>query len=90
MDLSIILPRPDSRGSRPPLCNNPPIFAARSKIQKGIKRWDKVLMACLFLSLLAVFPVAGLDDYGVNVLRGKDLEACSPRPSQPGSCQNPT
>ena len=41
---------------------NPAIFAARSKIQKGIKRWDKLLMACLFASLLAVFPVAGLDD----------------------------
>jgi len=41
---------------------NPAIFAARSKIQKGIKRWDKVLMFFLFLSLLAVFPVAGLDD----------------------------
>jgi len=41
---------------------NPAIFAARSKLQKGIKRWDKVLMACLFTSLLSVFPVAGLDD----------------------------
>jgi len=41
---------------------NPAIFAARSKLQKGIKRWDKVLMACLFISLLAVFPVAGLDN----------------------------
>lgn len=41
---------------------NPTIFAARSKLQKGIKRWDKVLMFFLFLSLLAVFPVAGLDD----------------------------
>ena len=41
---------------------NPAIFAARSKIQKGIKRWDKVLMFFLFLSLLAVCPVAGLDD----------------------------
>ena len=40
---------------------NPAIFAARSKIHKGTKRWDKLLMACLFLSLLAVFPVAGLD-----------------------------
>ena len=41
---------------------NPAIFAARSKIQKGTKRWDKVVMFFLFLSLLAVFPVAGLDD----------------------------
>lgn len=41
---------------------NPAIYAARTKIQKGIKRWDKVLMFFLFLSLLAVFPVAGLDD----------------------------
>lgn len=41
---------------------NPEIFAARSKIQKGIKRWDGVLMVVLILSFLAVFPVAGLDD----------------------------
>lgn len=41
---------------------NPAIFAARSRIQKGIKRWDKLLMGFLFFSLLAVFPVAGLDD----------------------------
>jgi isoprenylcysteine carboxyl methyltransferase (ICMT) family protein YpbQ len=41
---------------------NPEIFVARSKIYKGIKRWDKILMFFLFLSLLAIFPVAGLDD----------------------------
>jgi protein-S-isoprenylcysteine O-methyltransferase Ste14 len=41
---------------------NPEIFAARTKIQRGIKKWDKVLMSFLFLSLLAVFPVAALDD----------------------------
>ncbi len=41
---------------------NPAIFAARSRIHKGIKPWDKVLMFFLFLSLVAVFPVAALDD----------------------------
>jgi protein-S-isoprenylcysteine O-methyltransferase Ste14 len=41
---------------------NPEVFVARSKLRKGIKPWDKVLMFFLFLSLLAIFPVAGLDD----------------------------
>jgi protein-S-isoprenylcysteine O-methyltransferase Ste14 len=42
-------------------CVNPEIFVARSKIHAGTKRWDKVLMACLAPSLLAVFSVAALD-----------------------------
>jgi protein-S-isoprenylcysteine O-methyltransferase Ste14 len=41
---------------------NPEVFVARSKLRKGIKPWDKVLMFFLFLSLMAIFPVAGLDD----------------------------
>ncbi len=40
---------------------NPEIFVARSKIHAGTKRWDKVLMAFLFLSLTAIFIVAGFD-----------------------------
>ena len=40
---------------------NPDIFAARSKIHAGTKRWDKVLLALLFPSFLAIFPVAALD-----------------------------
>ena len=41
---------------------NPAIFVARSRIQKGIKPWDRVVMCFLFLSILAVFVVAALDD----------------------------
>jgi len=40
---------------------NPEIFVARSKIHAGTKPWDKVAMAFLFSSLMAIFPVAGLD-----------------------------
>lgn len=41
---------------------NPEIFVARSKaFQPGTKRWDKVMMALLFLSLTAIFIVAGFD-----------------------------
>jgi protein-S-isoprenylcysteine O-methyltransferase Ste14 len=42
---------------------NPEIFVARSKIQKGTKWWDKVVLLFLLLSLAAIFPVAGLDDH---------------------------
>jgi protein-S-isoprenylcysteine O-methyltransferase Ste14 len=41
---------------------NPEIFLARSKIHSGTKPWDKVAMFLfLFTSLVAIFPVAGLD-----------------------------
>lgn len=40
---------------------NPDIFVARSRIQKGTKRWDEVVLFFLLLSLVAIFPVAGLD-----------------------------
>jgi protein-S-isoprenylcysteine O-methyltransferase Ste14 len=40
---------------------NPEIFVARGKIHAGTKAWDKVLMACLALSLLAILSVAALD-----------------------------
>jgi len=40
---------------------NPEIFIARSRIHAGTKGWDKVLLAFLLLSFLAIFPVAGLD-----------------------------
>jgi protein-S-isoprenylcysteine O-methyltransferase Ste14 len=41
---------------------NPAIFVARSKIHKGTKRWDKVVIFFLLPALLAIFPVAGLDN----------------------------
>ena len=40
---------------------NPEVFIARSKIHKGTKRWDMALSPFVLLSLLAIFPVAGLD-----------------------------
>lgn len=40
---------------------NPEIFVARSKIQAGTKAWDKAMIFLLLASLVAVFPVAGLD-----------------------------
>ncbi len=41
---------------------NPEIFVARSRVfRAGTKRWDKVLMMFLFLSLTAIFIVAGFD-----------------------------
>jgi protein-S-isoprenylcysteine O-methyltransferase Ste14 len=42
---------------------NPEIIVARSKMHTGTKGWDKkVFMAPLLLSLLAIFPVAALDN----------------------------
>jgi protein-S-isoprenylcysteine O-methyltransferase Ste14 len=38
---------------------NPEIFAARSKLQSGIKPWDKVMMILLIVSIMTIFPVAG-------------------------------
>jgi hypothetical protein len=40
----------------------PEIFVARSKIQKGTKAWDKVLLLPVILSFVAIFAVAGLDE----------------------------
>jgi len=41
---------------------NPEIFAARSKIQKGTKGWDKILTVFIILTFIAILPVAALDD----------------------------
>src|SRR6266542_486236 len=41
---------------------NPEMFALRSRVHPGTKRWDKVVIGLLFLAILAVPPVAGLDD----------------------------
>jgi len=41
---------------------NPEIFAARSRIQPGTKRWDRILLIFLFAAMLAIVPVAALDD----------------------------
>lgn len=40
---------------------NPVIFAARSRVQEGTKRWDRVLLAVFMPLLMAILPVAGLD-----------------------------
>jgi protein-S-isoprenylcysteine O-methyltransferase Ste14 len=41
---------------------NPEIFAARSKIQKGTKGWDRILTYFIILAFIAILPVAALDD----------------------------
>ena len=41
---------------------NPQMFAVRSRVHPGTKRWDKVVIGLLFLAILAIPPVAGLDD----------------------------
>jgi protein-S-isoprenylcysteine O-methyltransferase Ste14 len=40
---------------------NPEIFVARSKVHKGTKQWDRVLLVLILGSFFAVFMVAGLD-----------------------------
>jgi protein-S-isoprenylcysteine O-methyltransferase Ste14 len=41
---------------------NPAIFVARSKmVRAGTKRWDKVLIALLMLSFIAIFSIAAFD-----------------------------
>jgi protein-S-isoprenylcysteine O-methyltransferase Ste14 len=40
---------------------NPDIFLARSRIGKGTKLWDKVLMVPLLVSFFGIFAVAGFD-----------------------------
>jgi isoprenylcysteine carboxyl methyltransferase (ICMT) family protein YpbQ len=41
---------------------NPEIFAVRSRVHPGTKRWDKIMICLLFVAILAIPPVAGLDD----------------------------
>jgi protein-S-isoprenylcysteine O-methyltransferase Ste14 len=41
---------------------NPEMFAVRSRVHPGTKRWDRVVLGLLFLAMLAIPPVAGLDD----------------------------
>jgi protein-S-isoprenylcysteine O-methyltransferase Ste14 len=41
---------------------NPAIFQARSRIQPGTKRWDRILLAILLPTMLTILPVAALDD----------------------------
>jgi protein-S-isoprenylcysteine O-methyltransferase Ste14 len=41
---------------------NPEIFVARSRIHKGTKRWDWILIGFLIPVMMAIFPVAALDD----------------------------
>lgn len=40
---------------------NPEIFVARSRIHRGTKSWDKLIILFLMLSLAAIFLVAALD-----------------------------
>jgi protein-S-isoprenylcysteine O-methyltransferase Ste14 len=40
---------------------NPEIFVARSKVHKGTKAWDKPLMVAILVSLIAIFPTAGIE-----------------------------
>jgi protein-S-isoprenylcysteine O-methyltransferase Ste14 len=41
---------------------NPEIFAARSRIHPGSKRWDRILLGFLFPAMITIVPVGGLDD----------------------------
>jgi protein-S-isoprenylcysteine O-methyltransferase Ste14 len=41
---------------------NPEIFAARSRIHEGTKLWDRILLTFLLPGMLAILPVAALDD----------------------------
>jgi protein-S-isoprenylcysteine O-methyltransferase Ste14 len=41
---------------------NPEVIVARSRFHSGTKAWDKVVMAFLFPSFLAILCVAALDD----------------------------
>jgi protein-S-isoprenylcysteine O-methyltransferase Ste14 len=41
---------------------NPEIFAARSRIHPGTKRWDRILLGFLFPAMLAIVAVGALDD----------------------------
>jgi hypothetical protein len=41
---------------------NSEMFAVRSRVHPGTKRWDKIVICLLFVAILAIPPVAGLDD----------------------------
>src|SRR5215467_5303156 len=41
---------------------NPEMFAVRSRVHPGTKQWDKVVISLLFVAILAIPLVAGLDD----------------------------
>jgi protein-S-isoprenylcysteine O-methyltransferase Ste14 len=41
---------------------NPAMFATRSHVHPGTKRWDKVVIGLLFVAILAIAPAAGFDD----------------------------
>jgi Putative protein-S-isoprenylcysteine methyltransferase len=41
---------------------NPEMFAVRSRVHPETKRWDRGVIGLLFLAILAIPPVAGLDD----------------------------
>src|SRR5262249_50611906 len=41
---------------------NPEMFAVRSRVHPGTKQWDKIVMSLLFVAILAIPLVAGLDD----------------------------
>jgi protein-S-isoprenylcysteine O-methyltransferase Ste14 len=41
---------------------NPALVLARINPHEGTKPWDYVLLACYFPAMLAIFPVAALDD----------------------------
>jgi protein-S-isoprenylcysteine O-methyltransferase Ste14 len=41
---------------------NPEIFAARSRIHPGTKRWDRILLGFLFPAMIAIVSVGALDD----------------------------
>lgn len=56
------------------LCRtNPAIFAARSKIHRGTKWWDKIFLVLLMLSFGSIFLVAGLDRSHVSPWLGYAL-----------------
>lgn len=42
--------------------DNPELFAARSRVQKGAKGWDVVVSGIIVLLLFAIVPIAALDD----------------------------
>src|SRR5215813_1576629 len=48
---------------------NPEIFVARSKVHKGTKSWDVVMLLLILASFFAVFVVAAFDArYGWSVM----------------------
>ncbi len=42
--------------------DNPELFTARSKVQSGVKAWDALLAPLIVLVILAIVPLAALDD----------------------------